>query len=689
MRKQSGHLWRGMLAAGTAMLLAAGCAGPSTRILPRDNRNEYYDTTETILYLEEANPFYLQETLGILTAAERPAGSRGETEAARGLLQMLSDYGYEVSRQRFRVWDGAHTNEVTGTNVVAVRRAYAEDADILVIGTHHDTAAGSPGANDNAAGVAAWLETARLVSKLPTDTELRFVSFSGTGDGWIGSRYYVDSLSRKERERIIGMIQIDAIGYAEFPDIVLGTRDGEATMLGDLLKSSCWNVLGETWQYERREDSDMFSFVQGQVPAVCITQKRSGYEAGTPLDRMDTVDIERVARLTDVVTQTAAQVISSDTPSMIAKSRFMNNLRDGVYVQYGDSPLGFGDTREEVEKRLHMTGARISSHEDLEGRSIEGFQYQMKWFDVDQVILTNYYYVDGRLDSITLDADGAGVDFEDMKERLESWYGGPDRQETTPDGTAYGWTDPLRRQYTSLVPGTDGFTVELDEFQPEAFVCLRMKPDGTQLEQTDPMEETTLGSAFAHREVLLKRIREMLPEASGQPGGYIDQIVLYTDGLGAGRGHLNVVQEGDEEQPEAMTRRVELWVDLEDALYPDGSWRDETGTEKMLAGLYAEAMEHFRTRAAVEFARRFPADSGRGTDVQVGVRPGEQARDEGAPPGFAESFVYFVLSEELDPEPGAWNERILFFHEDPELEAYRELVRTRLGLSTAKLRQGE
>lgn len=679
MKKQSVNLTVSVLAAGMAMIcFVTGCAGPSTRILPRDNSQSYWNSPEEIPVLEEANPFYLQETLEILTASERSAGSRGETETARRLQQMLSDYGYEVTRQRFRVWDGAGTNEATGTNVVAVRRSYAEDADILVIGTHHDTAPGSPGANDNAAGVAAWLETARLVSRLPSDTELRFVSFSGTEDGWLGSRYYVDSLSRKERERVIGVIQIDALGYAEFPQMVLGTRDGEATMLGNQLKKACWDVLGETLQYEIREDSDAMSFVNGQIPAVCLTQKRSGYEAGTPVDQADTVDIERVARLTDALTQTAAYVISTDTPSMLAKSRYMNRLRDSAYVQHRETLTGFGETREALEKKLHVQGTEVSSHESQDGKRIEGYQYQMKWFDVDQILLTNYYFVDGKLDSVTLDADSAGVDFADMKERLESWYGSPDQEEAVPDGIAYGWTDRMRRLHASLIPNADGFDVELTGIQPETLVYARLAPDGSLLQQYHDTWDSALGSAFSHAELLMKKIRSFLPE---QPETRIDSIVLYTDGLGADQGHLELVEE-EEDAP----IRTELWVDLEDALLPDGSWRDETATEKLLAYLYGEILEQTRAEVYADFSDRFgSSDAETETEVQAGMRPGEKKLNDQELPDFAESFRYFVLAAEPDMEPNAWKERIGFFYEQPDACAYRNLVRERLGLQSLKL----
>ena len=281
-----------MLAAAACMasgLMVTGCAGPSTRVLPRESSSAYEAVIDEIPVLEEVNPYYLQEELDILTASQRFSGSRGESDAARYMEQLLTDYGYEVDRQRFRYGDPKGTF-VTGTNLEAVRRAPSEDADILIVSTHHDTAAGSRGAGDNASGTVIWLETARLVSKLPTDTEVRFVSVSGSEDGWLGARHYVDSLTKKERERVIGCIEIDAMGYVSESRIVLGTPDGKATMLGDMVKESVWDVLEETWQYEIRQQKGYLAFTRAQIPSLCLTQVRDAYEAGTPMDVVEIVD---------------------------------------------------------------------------------------------------------------------------------------------------------------------------------------------------------------------------------------------------------------------------------------------------------------------------------------------------------------------------------------------------------------
>ena len=61
----------------TAALLS-GCAGPSTRVLPQRQGGTMQEVPDEIPVVEEVNSFYLQESLGILSASARPAGSREE-----------------------------------------------------------------------------------------------------------------------------------------------------------------------------------------------------------------------------------------------------------------------------------------------------------------------------------------------------------------------------------------------------------------------------------------------------------------------------------------------------------------------------------------------------------------------------------------------------------------------------------
>ena len=248
----------------TAALLS-GCAGPSTRVLPQRQGGTMQEVPDEIPVVEEVNSFYLQESLGILSASARPAGSREEDSAARYIQKLLKDYGYAVSRQRFR--QKTEHAEIIGTNVTAVRQAEDPDADILLVCTWHDSFPDSPGAGKNASGVSVFLETARLLSGLPTDTELRFVSLSAHEKDALGARMYARSLSKRERERLIGVITIGPCGAVDTQDTVLATQDGRGTMLGELIREAAGGVTGREWEFAEQAGQENGIFASYGIPA--------------------------------------------------------------------------------------------------------------------------------------------------------------------------------------------------------------------------------------------------------------------------------------------------------------------------------------------------------------------------------------------------------------------------------------
>jgi aminopeptidase YwaD len=112
------------------------------------------------------------------------------------------------------IWDG-----LTSRNVIGEYGA----GDVIVIGAHVDTVATSPGANDNASGVATLIELARYFAGVETGCCLRFIAFgaeegqyrggrSVKGTGRAGSWHYAKSLDEQELGRIKLMVNLDMIG---------------------------------------------------------------------------------------------------------------------------------------------------------------------------------------------------------------------------------------------------------------------------------------------------------------------------------------------------------------------------------------------------------------------------------------------------------------------------------------------
>lgn len=677
-------------AALAACLLAggalAGCAGPSTRVLPRDVVSEQpYEIPEENQVLEEVNPFYLQESLDYLSGFVRESGTPGEGTAAEYIGRLLTDYGYETESREFPVGDPDGGAAVRGRIIVGSRKAPSPDGDIMIIAANHDSMRGSPGANNNASGTVSLLECARLLSKLSTDTELRFVSYSGSAQGSAGAIAYIDSLAETERHRVIGAIQLDTLGYAPDARVVLGTADGRPTLLGDLLRTASTEVPGLTfgWDYTLRAEGDHIPFVRGEVPAVVVSQSQEAYEDGSPQDREEVVNVELLAGVVDIVSHTAAWIMSEDTPSQLAKSRYMDSMRDGAWVQQKGVRFPFGESFGPVDARIGVRGILATSLTDGAGKQVDTYQYRMKWFDVDQVILTNYHYSKGKLETISLDADGAGVEFEEMKERISSWYGEPEAENSGPNGTEYDWTDPVYHKFIALIPASDGFEVEIRDYTPERTVTGIYLPDGTVVEQNG--EDSRLAK-------LLDLVRDIIPK---EYGGSALQIAVYTDGFGDTACYLQVPEE-EEEEPEGeaaegRTPQAVIWIDMEDALSEDGAWRNRTGTVRLLVKTLGELvalsgeedyMADYQARFMQEGAGTEEAagtDAGADADAER-AKPEPAAEDTGAAPGFSEDFMRFVLFQKPVTVRDSSDGRIKFFYNFEELVKIRTWIRSNLKL---------
>jgi hypothetical protein len=90
-------------------------------------------------------------------------------------------------------------------------------AEIVIVGAHYDSVAGSPGANDNGSGVAAMLELARLAFGSRPARTVRFVAFVNEEPPFyrsdaMGSRLYARR-SKERGENVVAMLSLETLGY--------------------------------------------------------------------------------------------------------------------------------------------------------------------------------------------------------------------------------------------------------------------------------------------------------------------------------------------------------------------------------------------------------------------------------------------------------------------------------------------
>ena len=169
----------------------------------------------------------------------------------------------------------------TADNIIAVKWGTTTPNEYVICGAHYDSwnADGydpdtirSPGADDNASGVAGILETARLLSPYTFDRTVIFANWCAEEVGLVGSAAYAHDMA-EQRMDIVAYFNLDMTGYlAEGSDIHVNLMyTSQDSLLGDYFKNLSHVYFPEMriWQdWLEWGDSDYSSFNRNGYPAI-------------------------------------------------------------------------------------------------------------------------------------------------------------------------------------------------------------------------------------------------------------------------------------------------------------------------------------------------------------------------------------------------------------------------------------
>jgi len=215
-------------------------------------------------------------------------------------------------------------------NIEATLRGATHPDEIIVIGAHYDTVDETPGADDNASGIAGLLALARAAGQHRPARTLRFVAFANEEPPFfqteqMGSVVYA-GLCRARGDDIRAMLCLEMLGYyrdekgTQWYPPVLGPLlrplfPSEGNFIGFVSNLRSLQLLRQTVGAFRRAAqfpsegavlpafisglSDNWSFWQHGYPAVMVTDtamfRNPHYH--TAGDLPETLDFERMARV--------------------------------------------------------------------------------------------------------------------------------------------------------------------------------------------------------------------------------------------------------------------------------------------------------------------------------------------------------------------------------------------------------
>jgi hypothetical protein len=263
-------------------------------------------------------------------------------KAASYIRSVLEETGYAVKTQPFT------SRGLTLENLEVELPGSTLADEIIVVGAHYDSVEGSPGANDNASGVAALLELARLFSGTTPLRTLRFVAFANEEAPFfytneMGSRQYAGHAKRQD-EQVVAMISLETLGsYTDtpgsqrypfpfnlaYPDTGnfvgfvgnLASRTLVRRVIGTFRETTPFpseGVAAPSW-IEGIHWSDQWAFWEEGYPAIMVTDtalfRYVPYH--TAADTPEQLDYPALARVTSGLQQVVAELAGVDPTTVI------------------------------------------------------------------------------------------------------------------------------------------------------------------------------------------------------------------------------------------------------------------------------------------------------------------------------------------------------------------------------------
>jgi len=186
--------------------LAASLA--ATPLLRADEEREDTDPLLALATSLRADVTVLAQDIGVRHIHRGDSLARAEA----WITGQFTAAGYAVTREAY----DARGDEAANL-VAAIPGDGPHAGEIVVFGAHYDTVPTTPGADDNASGVAALLALARGFAQEKPARTVRFVAFAQEEPiyfqtEWMGSRVYARGC-RERGEKVVAMLSLETMGY--------------------------------------------------------------------------------------------------------------------------------------------------------------------------------------------------------------------------------------------------------------------------------------------------------------------------------------------------------------------------------------------------------------------------------------------------------------------------------------------
>ncbi|TFG70266.1 MAG: Zn-dependent exopeptidase M28 [Methanomassiliicoccus sp.] len=312
------HKWtstRAMTLASATAMVCAVLFTASSGIMPANASSDMEAIRAIIDNVDTANVMSTVEDLEDF--GSRSFVLESSRQSALYIYERFAEIGLETEIQEFTVGDAI------SSNVIATIPTSSGSEGLFLFGAHYDSEnyladdltdtelLPAPGADDDASGIAAIIEMARVLVDVDLHNTVKFVAFGAEEYGYdhsggcAGSAYFVEQ-EVANGETYEGSAILDMIGYRVGIDniVTIITKEDSNLMAETTKEMIRWLDLGLKINLVKAPNivfSDHSSFWEADFPSMLVTEEVSEYTLvpinpyyHTSLDTIDTLSEEQI-----------------------------------------------------------------------------------------------------------------------------------------------------------------------------------------------------------------------------------------------------------------------------------------------------------------------------------------------------------------------------------------------------------
>ena len=201
-----------------------------------------------------------------------------------------------------------HTRLGSTANIVGLRPGLRPET--IVVCAHYDTKIDTPGAGDNAAGVAAMLAAAELLSQSQLEIGMEFIAFTNEEYAPIGDDVYLQRRGESYLEHILLAINFDGLGH------ILDANTLASFSCSAALQSEVEQISkaypGVQW-VDPWPESNHSTFAMRGVPALALSSRALWHYSHQHDDTLRWISPRRVAEAASLAAQVVKTLQSRST----------------------------------------------------------------------------------------------------------------------------------------------------------------------------------------------------------------------------------------------------------------------------------------------------------------------------------------------------------------------------------------